>query len=272
MILPRWYQSTFLISLYNELARGQPSRDPLRNLSSRVTEYLGYENAWEVFIRRRKGRESRKGREEGADLSLSLSRAFWTGCRVFSPPMKLRGRRKARKRESSIYFRLPVPSRSGMIYAERVPQLRAAGEFSLSAPHPTVSPGWRSVPLPSLLPSGAFLRREGRDASFSDDMQLPAIVLLLFSFLLSFAERFRGRGRLIIERPRAGWVMCVSIEQHVRIRAICQKWIHEISTILNIVKPQREIRYNLLTLHKINWRILFCNQIYFAPDWLKNGE
>lgn len=56
----------------------------------------------------------------------------------------------ARKRESSIYFRLPVPSRSGMIYTERVPRLRAAGEFSLSAPHPAVSSGWRSVPLPSL--------------------------------------------------------------------------------------------------------------------------
>lgn len=65
------------------------------------------------------------------------------------------GRDGARKRESSIYFRLPVPSRSGMIYAERVPRLRAAGEFSLSAPHPAVSSGWRSVPV--VLPLSLFL-------------------------------------------------------------------------------------------------------------------
>lgn len=56
------------------------------------------------------------------------------------------------EREDSIYFRLPVPSRSGMIYAERVPRLHAAGEFSLSALHPAVSPGWQSVALPSLSP------------------------------------------------------------------------------------------------------------------------
>lgn len=54
------------------------------------------------------------------------------------------------EREDSIYFRLPVPSRNGMIYAERVPRLHAAGEFSLSALHPAVSPGWQSVALPSL--------------------------------------------------------------------------------------------------------------------------
>lgn len=98
-----------------------------------------------------------------------------------------------RKRESSIYFRLPVPSRSGMIYAERVPRLRAAGEFSLSAPHPAVSSGWRSVPLPSLshlLRSLSPLqhRREDRDASFSDDVQLPAVVP--FSFFLFFFLSF----------------------------------------------------------------------------------
>lgn len=83
-----------------------------------------------------------------------------------------------------------------MIYAERVPRLRAAGEFSLSAPHPAVSPGWRSVPLPvsfSFPPSfrGPFPhRREDSDASFSDDVQLPAASFLFFR---SFAERFRGR-------------------------------------------------------------------------------
>ena len=65
-----------------------------------------------------------------------------------------RGRRRekvsVKEKENSIYFRLPVPSRSRMIYAERVPRLHAAGEFSLSVLHPAVSPGWQSVALPSL--------------------------------------------------------------------------------------------------------------------------
>lgn len=132
-----------------------------------------------LYIRRRRGRESHVERPRRRSRFSCLA----TGCRMLS--VYEASREMERERESSIYFRLPVPSRSGMIYAERVPRLRAAGEFSLSAPHPAVSPGWRSVSLPSLLPPGAFLRREGRDASFSDDMQLPAIVLFFFLFFSS---------------------------------------------------------------------------------------
>lgn len=89
----------------------------------------------------------------------------------------------AQGEEGSIYFRLAVPSRSRMIYAERVPRLHAAGEFSLSALHPAVSPGWQSVALPSLSRSSQH-RPQRYDASFLDDVQLPTFVP---PFSLSFA-------------------------------------------------------------------------------------
>lgn len=97
-----------------------------------------------------------------------------------------------------IYFRLPVPGRGGMIYAERVPRLRAAGEFSLSAPHPAVSPGWRSVPLPVSFsfslsfpsPSNIAARTAMRLSRMTCNYRPHRS---LFFFLRSFAERFRGR-------------------------------------------------------------------------------
>lgn len=131
-----------------------------------------------------------------------------SGYRVLSTYKALR--ETERERESSIYFRLPVPSRSGMIYAERVPRLCAAGEFSLSASHPAVSPGWRSVPLPSLsvpflLPAlflshsrGFLHRHENRNVSFLDDVQLPVVV----PFFPSSLSNVSAGGRLIIDQRR----------------------------------------------------------------------
>jgi len=102
----------------------------------------------------------------------------------------------ARKRGRAIYFRLPVPSRSGMIYAERVPRLRAAGEFSLSAPQPAVSPGWRSVPLCAFVSSSSpSFRPFCIVAMHLSRMTCNYRPSLFFSLspLRSFAERSRGR-------------------------------------------------------------------------------
>lgn len=97
----------------------------------------GYlEVAWEVFVRKKENVEIVKF---GLKIIALYTKFGWIN------KGGLLG-----EREDSIYFRLPVPSRSGMIYAERVPRLHAAGEFSLSALHPAVSPGWQSVALPSL--------------------------------------------------------------------------------------------------------------------------
>lgn len=219
------------------------------------TEYLGYENMWEVFIRRRKGRESHAEKPRRSGLSCVLNR-------VRDAPRLWSFEGDERERESSIYFRLPVPSRSGMIYAERVPRLRAAGEFSLSAPHPAVSPGWRSVPLSSPLPSGPFLRREDRDASFSDDMQLPAIVLF-FPSSVSLLERFRGRQanhRATTSRlsyVRFEWTTCGFV-QFVRNESM--KSVRSL-----ILSSRREIWYNLVTLRKINWCVYFTIRYFLHP-------
>lgn len=101
------------------------------------------------------------------------------GC---SPPMKLRGRRKARKRELHL-FSPPCSKqkRDDLCGAGAAAPRRGRILAFSSAPSRVARVAECVVAFSS---SGAFLRREGRDASFSDDMQLPAIVFFFSSSLL----------------------------------------------------------------------------------------
>lgn len=132
----------------------------------------------------------------------------------YSPPMKLlRGRRSEKERAPSIFASL-FQAEAGWFMRSgcRGSAPRENSRFQLRT-QPCRQGGGVCRCLLFFL-RGAFLRREGRDASFSDDMQLPAIILFFFFFFFGPLPNVSAGGRLIIERPRADWVMYVSNERH----------------------------------------------------------
>lgn len=106
----------------------------------------------------------------------------------------------------------------------------------------------RSLPPPPPPVPPFQHRREDRDASFSDDVQLPAVVLFSFLFFSPppppvLCRTFPREGKLIIERPQENRLSYVRFEMNdTRDRHLAR----------NLLKanPRNQITYNSKSTRK----------------------